>query len=226
MSILLLVVALASVVQRTPCKPQFAPLTTGASSGASHLDQWRKSEAGFWAGKDWNGWTYDSTRLVPVELIVRPLPDKDKIYDEDRVTVEWRPKELSFAVRCMPTVRPGRIESAPVVNHELAFRGPVEIALGKRRYTVRLERSPADSADARVVLSHGTVSQALYSTDGFVDDPHFYVEWAGDLDRDGRLDLVVNLSRKYSIHPHRLLLSTKAKGSELVGEAAVFETGD
>jgi hypothetical protein len=65
-----------------------------------------------------------------------------------------------------------------------------------------------------------------YSTDGFVDDPHFYVEWAGDLDRDGRLDLVVNFSRKYSIHPHRLLLSTKAKKGQLVGEAAVFEASN
>lgn len=226
LTILLLVVALASVGQRTPCKPQFAPLNTGASSAASDLDHWRKEEAGSWAGKNWVGWTYDSTRLVPVELIVRPLTDKDDVHEEDRVTVEWRPKKLSFAVRCMPTVRAGPMESAPVVNHELHFRGPVEIALGKRRYTVRLDRSREDLTDARVVLTEGTVSQVLYSTDGFVDDPHFYVEWAGDLDRDGRLDLVVNLSRKYSIHPHRLLLSTKANRSELVGEAAVFETGN
>jgi hypothetical protein len=118
------------------------------------------------------------------------------------------------------------MESAPVVNHELRYSGPLEIALNKRRYTVRLERLREDLADARVVLSDGVVRQVLYSTDGFVDDPHFYVEWAGDLDRDGRLDLVVNLSRKYSVHPHRLLLSTKADKSKLVGEAAVFETGN
>jgi hypothetical protein len=140
--------------------------------------------------------------------------------------VEWRPGKLTFAVRCMPAVRAGRMESALVVNHELQFDGPLEIALGKRRYIVRLERLNQNLADARVVLSDGTVRQVLYSTDGFVDDPHFYVEWAGDLDRDGRLDLVVNLSRKYSMHPHRLLLSTTAKESELVGEAAVFVTGD
>jgi hypothetical protein len=140
--------------------------------------------------------------------------------------VEWRPKTLSYAVRCIPMVRAGRMESAPVVNHDLEFSGPLEIALGKRRYTVRLERAREDLTDARVMLSDGTLTQMLYSTDGFVDEPHFEIEWAGDIDRDGRLDLVVNLSRKYSIHPHRLLMSTKAKTSELVGEAAVFETGD
>jgi hypothetical protein len=66
----------------------------------------------------------------------------------------------------------------------------------------------------------------LYSADGFADDPHYFVEWAGDLDRDGKLDLVVNLSRKYSLHPYRLLLSSKSKATQLVGEAAVFLTGN
>ena len=76
------------------------------------------------------------------------------------------------------------------------------------------------------MLTDGTRSQVLYSVDGFADGPHFQIEWAGDLDRDGRLDLVVNLSRKYSHHPYRLLLSTKASAVEIVGEAAIFETFD
>jgi len=226
MTILLLLLTLASVGPPTRCKPQFAPLNTGTSSSETDLYHWRKEKAGSWAGRNWIGWTYQSTRLVSVELIVRPLADKDDVFEEDRVTVEWRPNNVSFAVRCMATVRAGRMESAPVVNHELQYSGPLEIALGRRRYTVRLERLREDLADARVILSDGTVRQVLYSTDGFVDDPHFFVEWAGDLDRDGRLDLVVNLSRKYSVHSHRLLLSTKASTAELVGEAAVFETGD
>lgn len=226
MTILLLFLTLAFLVQPRPCNPQFAPLETGTSSGATDLDHWWAEEAGSWGGKDWVGWTHESTRLVPAELIVRPLPDKDGIYEEERVTVEWRPEMLSFAVRCMPAVRAGRMESARIVNHELQSSGSLGISLGKRRYIVRLERLRQNTADARVVLSDGTVTQVLYSTDGFVDEPHFYVEWAGDLDRDGRLDLVVNLSRKYSVHPHRLLLSTKANKSELVGEAAVFVTGD
>jgi hypothetical protein len=36
----------------------------------------------------------------------------------------------------------------------------------------------------------------------------------------------VNLDRKYSWHPYRLLLSSKASARQLVGEAAIFETGD
>jgi hypothetical protein len=72
----------------------------------------------------------------------------------------------------------------------------------------RFVGSRADLSDATVVLTHGRETQVLYSTDGFVDEPHFDVPWAGDLDGDRKLDLVVNLSRKYSLHPYRLLLSS------------------
>jgi hypothetical protein len=76
------------------------------------------------------------------------------------------------------------------------------------------------------VLTEGGRRQVLYSADGFVDEPHFDVVWAGDLDRDGRLDFIVNLHRKYSWHPYRLLLSSMAATGQLVGDAALFETGD
>src|SRR5262245_65556102 len=47
------------------------------------------------------------------------------------------------------------------------------------------------------------------------DEPHFTVHWAGDLDRDGRLDMLVTFSHKYSYHPRQLLLSSGARSGEL-----------
>ena len=205
------------------CTPQFAPLTTGSSNSRSHLKFWRKSEAGQWGGDGWLGWTYDDDALVPVSLIVRAWP-KERPDDEDEVTVESLP-DVSFAMRCIG-VPTAHIRSAGVVNHELHYRGPLRMSLGDQKYSLALRGSREDLTDAQVVLSDGHRSQMLYSTDGFVDDPHFNVPWAGDLDGDGQLDLVVNLSRKYSVHPYRLLLSSLASDTELVGEAASFETLD
>ena len=42
------------------------------------------------------------------------------------------------------------MESAPVVNHDLEFSAPLEIALGKRRYTIQLEAAREDLTDAKV----------------------------------------------------------------------------
>lgn len=225
MTLLILLLALTFArPQPRPCKPQFAPLETGTSSGASELDFWRKEQAGDWGGTGWLGWTWESNTLKPVTIVVRNRP-KDSPSDDDEVFVRTVP-EVTFAVRCVSGVRAGRLQSAGVVNHELQVDGPLHVSLGKLRYQLRLEAKDRSLADAKVILSHGSRTQVLYAAEGFVDEPHFQIVWAGDLDRDGKLDLIVNLHRKYSWHPYRLLLSTRAAGKDLVGDAALFETGN
>lgn len=206
------------------CTPQFAPLHTGTSSSASVLPYWRKEQADDWGGDGWLGWTYDGKALVPVMMAVRDLPMPGAA-DDDHVTVEAIP-DVVFAVRCFPRLRPGPIRSAGVVNHSLTWQRVLRVRLGERRYQVRLESRRDDLSDAVVVLTDGRRRQTLFTVDGFADDPRLEVEWAGDLDRDGRLDLVVILSHKYTMLPHHLLLSSKAATGQLVGEAAVFEHGD
>jgi hypothetical protein len=224
MSALILFLVIAFGPPQSDCKPQFAPLETGTSSGASELDFWRKEEAGEWGGEGWLGWTWKSDTLEPVRLVVRHLP-KERPDDQGEVTVESFP-DVTFALRCIPGLSAGRIQNAGVVNHELHHDGPREILLGARRYHLRLQSAREDLFDAKVILTEGQQTQVLYSADGFADDPHFQIIWAGDLDRDGKLDLVVNLHRKYSWHPYQLLLSSRAAPGELVGQAAVFVTGD
>ena len=55
------------------------------------------------------------------------------------------------------------------------------------------------------------------------DEPHFTIHWAGDLDRDGRLDMLATFSSKYSYHPRQLFLSSAARSGELVAEVARYE---
>ena len=134
-----------------------------------------------------------------MRLVVRDRPKRFP-EDEDAVTVESRP-EVTWAVRCIPGLRAGKIHNADVVNHNLHSQGPLDVSLGERRYQLRLQAKAPSLADAKVILTHGGRTQVLYLADGFADDPHFDIEWAGDLDADGKLDLIVNLSRKYSVHP-------------------------
>ena len=224
-TVLFLLLALAFAPQPPRCKPQLAPLETGTSSGASDTAFWRKDEAGDWRGTGWLGWTWEGDALKPVTMIVRDRPKDLPGLSDDDVYVQSIPN-VTFAVRCVSGLRAGKIQSAGVVNHNLQYSGPLDVSLGKLRYQVRVEAKDPAAADAKVILAHAGRTQVLYSADGFADEPHFEVIWAGDLDRDGKLDLVVNLYRKYSWHPYRLLLSTRAAGSEIVGEAAIFETGN
>jgi hypothetical protein len=209
--------------QRATCTPQFAPLTSGTSVAYTKLPVWRKEEAGAWNGGGWLGWSYESNALLPMQLRVSNLPKRDED-DSEEVTVEAKPR-LQLAVRCIPALRAGPIVSADVVNESLMEK-PVRVAIGERHYELRLESKRKDYYDAKVVLTEGGRRQVLYEVDGFADEPVFDIVWAGDLDRDGRLDLVTILSHKYSMHPYRLHLSSMASRTQLVGVAAIFETGD
>jgi hypothetical protein len=56
--------------------------------------------------------------------------------------------------------------------------------------------------------------------------PKTYLLWAGDLDGDGKLDLLVDLSGTGITSSVTLFLSTLAKGGDLVGEAGRFNFTD
>lgn len=103
-----------------------------------------------------------------------------------------------------------------------------EFQLGERAYVVRLDSTHEMDCDAVVTITSAGQVQKLFdmntstADDYACDDPHFEIHWAGDLDRDGKLDLVTGFSRKYSYHPRQLLLSSAAQGKELVAEAAAY----
>ena len=209
--------------QSRKCSPQIAPLHTGGFSGASDLPMWRREEAEPWRGGGWLGWKTDGDVLRPVQFVIRDAPAAIEDYAE--LTVQSVPI-VDFAVRCIQGLRAGPIRSVVTEERDLIYDGPLTVDLENKQYKIYVKSARKDLSDTRVLLTQGAKSQVLYSANGFVDEPHFVVVWAGDLDRDGRLDLIVNLHRKYSWHPYRLLLSSRASASQLVGQAAVFEIGD
>jgi hypothetical protein len=111
-----------------------------------------------------------------------------------------------------------------------------EFRVGRRRYRIRLDSSEPNYCDAVITLSlaQGSRTQRLFDAAGpgttndpalvvSCDEPHFTVHWAGDLDRDGQLDMLVTFSHKYSYHPRQLFLSSGARSGELVAEVARYE---
>jgi len=74
-----------------------------------------------------------------------------------------------------------------------------------------------------VLVGKGDRRQTIYSwPEGITEDLTASLVWAGDLDQDGKLDLYMILSRHYNEAVHTLFLSSRARGSDLVGTAAVF----
>ena len=136
--------------------------------------------------------------LQPVRLVVRDRPKRFP-EDDDAVTVESLPKvtlggQVHSGSTCGqdPQRRRRQPRSAP----------PGAIGYFARKATVPVAPSGEGPISRRRQGHPGprrTNTGVVLSADGFADDPHFDIEWAGDLDADGNLDLIVNLSRKSSV---------------------------
>lgn len=74
-----------------------------------------------------------------------------------------------------------------------------------------------------LTLHVGRIAQPLFSMTSHAT-ASWELLWAGDLDGDGKLDLLLDLSTHENVSERRLFLSTAAGKGEAVREVAIFET--
>ncbi len=133
-------------------------------------------------------------------------------------------KGRSLLVRDLPKVDAPRPLPRAVVGNA---RGPrITLRFGEQRYVITDHKRGVESEGIkhRVVIrsSSGGRKQVLFNEEG-ERDPE--IVWAGDLDGDGKLDLLINVPCHESATDVRLFLSTAAKGDALVGQVASQYTG-
>ncbi|MDH3495007.1 MAG: hypothetical protein OEM82_15760 [Acidobacteriota bacterium] len=131
-------------------------------------------------------------------------------------------------------VKGGGFEQArPVMTIESItgeFEPGVEKAfeLGGRQYSLRIESDEKGDNDfvqdrSKLIFSDGKTKQILYEV-GECSFCHWRVEWAGDLDSDGRPDLYLFLTDHYNVSNQKLFLSSGAGSGKLLAEVAEFTT--
>ena len=125
-----------------------------------------------------------------------------------------------------PGCAPGDIQSTHVMNDSLDPKRALKLALGSRRYELRIQSARADLFDAQVILTDGSRTQVLYAVGGFAGRAALRRHVGGRPGPGWQARSRGEPEPEVQRAPVRLLLSTKASGSQLVGEAAVFETGD
>lgn len=109
---------------------------------------------------------------------------------------------------------------------------PIGLRLGRAHYRLALD-CDASATRCDVVLDDGRHRQALFALDAgryqdgslmLGDDASPMLLFAGDLDRDGRLDLILDATDHYNLSAPTLLLSTQARDGELVHAVAAHES--
>ena len=136
---------------------------------------------------------------------------------KEKQHIEVTPPKPELILRDIPRLAAGPVTEAKYEPGLIEDGKPVAIRHGGETFELRL------AANNRVTLHHRAETQVLFPAPEFVDEPHFALVWAGDLDRDGRLDLITVLSPKYSWFPYEVWLSSAAVKGEIVHRIAHYD---
>lgn len=179
---------------------------------------------------------------VRVERVFDAIVDPEGEATGKRVSVAGDGPEPLLLLNGAHDLRPGPVTAADPSSGDFSGVDPMPLYLQGRSYELGFRfagdelppPAPAGWRDAVLVLRHGDVEQTLYElqiwTEPETGNLYFGNEgwpgvlWAGDLDRDGRLDLFLDLTEHYTATEPTLFLSSAAGAGELVGRVASHMT--
>ena len=132
----------------------------------------------------------------------------------------------------IPTAWPAKGDGRSLSGGSSKYVRPGErfhLTLGGANYQLAAKGryDPTRPASDRLLLGYRLTligpsgqSQDLPASVRFAEDGVPTLEWAGDLDRDGRLDLYMDMTDHYNVTNYVLLLSSRAATGKLVKQVA------
>lgn len=198
-------------------------------------------------GGDWwgifpegDGFTLKPTR-VRVETVIETPPGGKPYVGETNIHT---PEKVDFVIlfRGLMAAAMGPVDSVPLTEHSrplapgetrvLSWKGltpdrTLHLAASGESASVKTDKGAYTVVrDYAVRLGggeDGAGAQILYSSEEVWGLEGTHLRWAGDLDRDGKLDLILNLGGHYTQTRLALYLSSAAKDGELVGLVARWD---
>ncbi len=186
------------------------------------------------SGERWFGLVRneDGLRLVGAPIQVTAV--NDAVMDEDpdersgrEVRVDLEEDPIVLLAGSDWSDRP-----VPTVDYEWNWEAPAEplqVTFAGKSYEVLAEwdgdGQPFGSkplTNFRLRLQTEGRTQDLVTPEWCCDEAFPRVVWAGDLDQDGALDLLVEASYHYNVSTYVLFLSTAAVEGDLMGKVATF----
>lgn len=169
-----------------------------------------------------NGW-----RLVPVKPKFEP-PPPDSCTTVGIITVNISDADILLSDS---SLTPGVVESSWAWEKNLPPEQPVKnpglpnigeerkLYLNKHQYSLK-------NKDGHIFLSFQGKSQYLFDYSGTDNTGGgATIAWIGDLDRDGKMDIIFDISDDYALRESRLYLSGKAAAGLLVKLVAKMRNG-
>ena len=226
---------LMSDVSASASAPRFALMETGNFPG--FLDDRGGDIAPPSPGELWLGLfpTRQGYELRPARLVVSVTSEvagngTNKPPRTMTVIAVRGPRQPIFLLKTGGRLSPGPVPTAFAGELFLEPDKFVRLRLADRDYLLDVKpTSSASSASSTTSSEEGSPvsltleGQPFFEGQLYRDHPTWHLIWAGDLDRDGKLDLYLELGGDVGVN-RRLFLSSAAKKNEPIGLAASFST--
>lgn len=214
--ILTLLIAFA----HTPARTQVdTPVVELWHAGFMHANEIKGKEGQLWYG------LYESESGFSLERTSIRIIDTSGTMESDKYVAVDQPGLPIFLVRGLPNVEPGPVKT--VFSGRLRLQPDQSVLLvQKKAYFEGLFVTGTKQGeiihDYEMVLYDSTVRQPIFECDPAYGDGQLALIWAGDVDRDGRIDLLIDLSNGYNASEPTLFLSSMAKEGELARKVASY----
>lgn len=219
----LVVLATVLAPQLRPGQPTVRLITLGKFHG---------DEVKVTNGSSWLGLTPTTKGLQwrPMRIVTKRV--RDEIVDQEGqktgVEVSVPGSHPLFLVQgLVPPKSPVRTCIHTPDSYTTLEEGTTELGCaGVKGYGLRvISRQVKDSGAVPVQLwLHRSEGKQLLFEWNSDADPHNQLIWAGDLDGDGEMDLLMDLSEHYNVTQWTLFLSSKRKPGAFLEKVAVFRT--
>lgn len=199
------------------------PLIAAPEVQILQVGEWHGDEVGATSGGDWHclARTAAGLELRPCTVEVATVFDSVVQANTGKKVSVPGLDEVVFLLRGAEGLMPGPVLT--VFFGHYPFERGATLPLGGPDDRIWLSAEPAGQGlDVR--LEESDVSQVLARDLGHDTDASPSLLWAGDLDRDGRLDLLLDTTDHYNVTERVLFLSRGAAEGALVRRAAVFRT--
>lgn len=229
-SLLMLLLIFATGASDAWQKTKLASHVELLETGEFHGDEVRARTGERWLGLHVSD---HGSLLLPYRLRVDAVHDGIVDDDEEQktgkaVSVDL-PLKPSFLVKGSIVLKEGPVTTILEGEKALEKASPLSLSLREQSYALKIvgdedtEKCSEQSLprNAKLVLTSGDLAQVLDSLEDCGNDADWILLWAGDLDRDGKLDLYVSVNEHYE---RKLFLSSSAAEGQLVKQVAEFIT--
>ncbi len=185
--------------------------------------------------KNWLGLYRKQNKYLLLPTTIRVKAVKHDLRDDENSTETTGRKVSSninlpsvFFLKNAPMLRQGEVKTL-FYGNETESEGIDRkyrriFNFNGKKYTLFVEDSSTDDGEyltekSKMVIAQGKIKQVIYQPKG-CSDCSWNLCWVGDLDNDGELDFLLNLTSHYNSTCHVLFMSSQAKTGEIVRDVA------